>query len=60
MINPFRIDEPEEFMGRWVTHCSDCDWVDSYAHLYQSECDTIECPECGSQNVVDINEKEEE
>lgn len=52
-------DEPEEQIGRWRTYCNTCEWSDQMAHLYQSECGVDKCPECDSEDVVDVNEDEE-
>lgn len=48
-------DEPEELRGKYQTQCQHCSWHDDTIHKYQDECEIYECPECGSDDIVDVN-----
>lgn len=53
---PLEFYEPgEEQRGRWQTQCSCCEWVADITVPYQNECEVTECPECGSDDVADVN-----
>jgi hypothetical protein len=56
---PSFYNEPEEHRGRWQTQCQHCDWVSNQIAFYPDECEIYECPECGSEDVVDVNLEDE-
>jgi hypothetical protein len=49
-------EEPEQVLGCWRTRCLVCDWEEDETHVYQDDCETEECPACGSTHIKDINE----
>lgn len=53
-------DEPHELPGKWQTQCQHCEWVSEFTFPYQNECEILTCPECDSDDIVDVNLKLEE
>ncbi len=49
-------EAPEPRIGAWKTRCRKCGWEEDESHLYKSDCEIEECPECGSDRVYDFNE----
>jgi hypothetical protein len=43
----------------WVTCCRSCGWEDSEAYECQGDCTIANCPECGSDHLVDEEQTEE-
>lgn len=59
-MRPLYYFEPEESPGKWQTQCQCCEWKSEDTVPYQNECEISECPECGSDDVIDNNIKGEE
>jgi Zn finger protein HypA/HybF involved in hydrogenase expression len=55
---PSNYYEPMELRGKYQTQCQHCEWVSDFIAPYPDECDIYECPECESDDIIDVNLEE--